>query len=141
MKAFSWNIAFCALVLFCGPIVAAPKQRVVIVNGPTVVAFFPPVTGAELSNEPDTNEGLTDFRYYAARVRERAGKLGIDFEEIEASSFSVKCGAKTIVFRPNKTKAGYYFVAPGKSPRVEYGVMTDADILHIAAEYFEIAPK
>ena len=141
MKAFSRNIAFCALVLFCEPIAAAPKQRVVIVSGPTVVAFFPPVTQAELSNEPDTNEALADFRYYAARVRERAGEVGIDFEEIEASSFSVKCGAKTMVFRPKKTKVGYYFVAPGKSPHVEYGVMTDSDILHIATEYFQIAPK
>jgi hypothetical protein len=96
---------------------------VVIVSGPTVIAFFPPVTQAELSNEPNTNEALADFRYYGARVRERAGEVGIDFEEIHASSFSVRCGAKTVVFRPKKTKVGYYFVEPGKSPRVEYGVL------------------
>jgi hypothetical protein len=141
MKAFSRNIVFFVLVLFCGPTTAAPKERVFIVNRPTVVAFFPPVAEAELSKDPDTNEALEDFRYYAARVRDRAGEVGIDFEEIEASSFSVKCGAKTIVFRPKKTKVGYYFVAPGKSPRVEYGVLTDSDILHIATEYFQIAPK
>jgi hypothetical protein len=71
---------------------------VVIVSGPTVIAFFPPVTQAELSDEPDTNEALADFRYYIARVREWAGEVGMDFEEIHASSFSVKYGAKRWCF-------------------------------------------
>jgi hypothetical protein len=32
-------------------------------------------------------------------------------------------------------------VAPGKKPRVEYGVMADADLLQVANEYFGLAPK
>jgi len=128
-------------VFLCRPLGAAPKEKLVVANRPTVVAFFPPVTDTDLSNNPDTNESLADFQFYATRVREKLHDAGIDFQEIYALSFAIKYGTKTTTFRPKKTTVGYYFVAPGRSPRVEYGVMTDADILHIATEYFHLASK
>lgn len=36
---------------------------------------------------------------------------------------------------------GYYFISPGKQPRVEYGVMTDDDLLHAAKEHFGTSTK
>ena len=141
MKLFCSILTLSVFVLFCPPIGAAPKEKLVVVNRPTVVAFFPPVTDAELSNNPDTNEALADFQFYATKAREKFHNEGIDFEEIYALSFAVKCGTKTTTFRPKKTTVGYYFIAPGKSPRIEYGVMTDADILQVASEYFHLAPK
>jgi len=33
-------------------------------------------------------------------------------------------------------KVGYYYIAPGRKPRLEYGVATDLDILQIASDYF-----
>jgi len=104
------------------------------------VAFFTPVTDAELDKNPDENEALADFQVYAERVRGQLERMGIAFEEIYATSFVVKCDAKTRRFRP-KTGVGYYFVAPGKLPHVEYGVMTDADILQVAREHFHPTPK
>ena len=59
---------------------------------------------------------------------------------IYASSFDVKSGVKIRSFHP-KIDVGYYFVEPGRSPRVEYGVMTDIDIMHIATEYFRLGSK
>jgi hypothetical protein len=141
MKLFGWILTLSFLLLLCRPLGAAPKEKLVVINRPTVVAFFQPVTDAELSNDPDTNESLSDFQFYAATVREKLHDKGIDFEVIYASSFAVKSGAKTTTFHPQKAAVGYYFVAPGKSPRVEYGVMTDADILQVAAEYFRLASK
>lgn len=99
------------------------------------------MTEAELSKDPDTNESLADFQFYATRVREKLRNAGIDFEEIYASSFAVKCGTKTTTFHPKKVTVGYYFVVPGRSPRVEYGVMTDEGIFDVAAEYFRLASK
>jgi hypothetical protein len=141
MRLLGWIITLSVLVVLCWSIGAAPNERVVVVNRPTVVAFFPPVTETELSKDPDTNESLADFQYYAARTREQLHEAGVDFEEIYAASFGVKCGAKTTTFHPQKTKVGYYFVAPGKSPRIEYGVMTDSDVLRIAKEYFRHAQQ
>jgi hypothetical protein len=39
----------------------------------------------------------------------------------------------------SKIGVGYFFIAPGKEPHVEYGVMTDADLLDAARKYFGIA--
>jgi hypothetical protein len=49
-------------------------------------------------------------------------------------------GKRLITFRPAKG-VGYYLVEPGKKPRIEYGVMTDADLLRVANEYFGISAK
>jgi hypothetical protein len=106
------------------------------VHGPTIVAFFPPVTKTELQKDPDANEALADFQVYANSVREPLKKSGIEFHEIYAHSFQVHRGNTVTTFRPSKAQVGYYFVVPGKKPRIEYGVMTDVGLLEIAHEYF-----
>jgi hypothetical protein len=141
MKSRVFVVYLTVLVLSCGLLGAAPKEKVVVVKRPTVVAFFTPVTDAELAKDPDTNEALADFQVYAGKVRDQLAGMGIDFEEVYATSFIVKFGAKTTTFHPKKIEVGYNFVALGKSPRVEYGVMTDTDILQIASEYFRPAAK
>ena|SRR5277367_3934344 len=141
MRLFGWIVTLSVSVLLCPASGAAPKEKLVVINGPTVVAFFPPVTDAELAKDPDTNESLADFQLYATSVRAKLNNAGIEFHVIYESSFAVRCGARTTTFRPQKTTVGYYFIAPGKSPRVEYGVMTDVDILRVAAEHFQLASK
>jgi hypothetical protein len=115
-------------------LVATPKNTIVVINRPTVVAFFPPVTSAELNADPGTNEALADFQLYATRVRKPLTDAGIDFKEIYAKSFQVQRGTRITTFRPGKVDVGYYFVAPGKEPRIEYGVLTDADLLQVAKD-------
>lgn len=136
MDSTGWAATLIVCALLSEPVRAAQTPEVFAVSGPTVVAFFPPVTEKDLSQDPDTNESLSDFQSYAQRVRAKLQDAGIDFREIYASSFSVRFGAKTKSFHPRKTQVGYYFVAPGKSPHVEYGVMTDSDILRVAKKYF-----
>ena len=41
--------------------------------------------------------------------------------------------------RPAPPSVGYDLVTPGKNPRIEYIVMTDWDLMDIAADYFEKA--
>lgn len=117
------------------------KQPVIDIRGPTVIAFFPPVTQAELEKDPDTNEALADFQVYARKVREPLRKAGIAFHELYAHSFRIRMGMKLTTFRPGKIEVGYYLVAPGKEARVEHGVLTDVDILEVANEYFGGTPK
>jgi hypothetical protein len=133
--ALSWLIVGTTLSLF------AQNTPTVEVTRPTIVAFFPPVSQAELVKDPDTNESLSDFRFYASQVREPLKKAGVDFKEVYAHSFRVRLGNRVTTFRPVKADVGYYFVAPGKEPRIEYGVMTDADLLQIATEYFGVIQK
>ena len=112
----------------------APKTFVV--HGPTVLAFFPPVTDAELEKNPDTNEALGDFQLYAMRAGPKLKKAGIDFEVVNAVKFKIKSGAVVRAFNAGKIGIGYYFIKPGKQPHIQYGVMTDDDILEVARKYF-----
>jgi len=61
---------------------------------------------------------------------------GIDFQEVNATSFKIRTGSKTTTFRVGKFAVGYYFIAPGKMPRVESGVLPASSILEIADQYF-----
>lgn len=130
----------CVLSLQVSLVVAAEKQPVVVVAGPTIVAFFP-VTKTELQKDADTNEALADFQFYAKQVREPLKKTGIEFQEVYAQSFRVRIGQEATVFRPAKGNVGYYLIVPGKKPRIEYGVMTNTDLLQVANEYFGTSAK
>jgi hypothetical protein len=114
------------------------KQPIVIVQGPTIVAFFKPVPPARLKADPDANEALSDFQLYAKNVRGPLEKAGIEFHELYADSFRLRVENELITFRPDKMGVGYYLVAPARKPRIEYGVMTDSDLLQLAKEYFGI---
>ena len=62
--------------------------------------------------------------------------MGIELRELYTGSFRVRVGKAVSRFRAGKGNVGYYLIVPGKKPRVEYGVMTDADLLRVATEYF-----
>jgi len=118
------------------PLQSANKTPTFDLHGPTIFAFFPPVSEAELLKDPDTNTALDDFQFYARQVRQPLQKKGIEFREVYAHRFSIRRGTTVSTFTPRKVQVGYYFVAPGKKPHVAYGVMTDADLLQAAEAYF-----
>jgi hypothetical protein len=131
-----------AIVLFgVFAAVAADPQPTIIVRGPTIVAFFGPVTEAELKANPDINEALADFQFYVGGARKALLNTRIDFHEVYAKSFKIRTGGRTTTFRPEKSLVGYYFVAPGKKARVEYDVLQATSILEIVEQYFGKAGK
>lgn len=120
---------------------AQGARPTVIVKRPTVIAFFAHVDSADLDKNPDLNEALSDFQFYAASVRAPLKKkAGIDFQQISGGSFRVQDGRRKLLFHSGKIEVGYYFIAPGMAPRVEYGVMSDQDVLDVAQKYFNIPP-
>lgn len=128
-----------ATVLFAAlPDVRAQERLIIDVKGPTVIAFFRHVTDEELEKDPDTNEALSDFQLYAAQAREPMKRAGIDFQVISARSFRIRLGKTITNFQADKADVGYYFIAPDRKPRVEYGVMTDSDLMQVAKEYFRL---
>jgi len=123
------------------PMQSAQRSPAFEVHRPTILAFFPPVTDAELAKDPDTAAALDDFQFYARKVRDNLEKRGIEFHEVYAQSFTVRNGKAVTSFKPTKVDVGYYLVAPKREPRVEYGVMTDADLLQVVDEYFGATNK
>jgi len=141
MKRFNRILVLTVLVsLLSLPLVAAERERTFVIRRPTVIAFFPPVTEQELS-DTGNNEALAHFQFSANEARKPLHDVGITFIENYAESFRVRLAKAVNTFRPEKIKVGYYLIAPGKEPRIEYGVMTEQDLLKIAGEYFGVAVK
>jgi hypothetical protein len=138
MKAL--GLAVATLVCFSAVCAQVPKQMpTVTIQGPTVIAFFQSSTGTDPNNDGGENEALSDFNYYAARVQPRLKKAGIEVRVINGSSFRVRIGGRLRTFRSGPIEVGYYLIAPGKEPHIEYGVMTDDDLIEVAAKYFGVA--
>jgi hypothetical protein len=85
---------------------AAPPSTFAI-GRPTVIAFFPPMTDAELDKNPDMNEVLSDFQLYASRASQRLKQAGIDFEVASAVKFRVKNRGAVHTFKVGKVGVGY----------------------------------
>lgn len=107
------------------------------IHQPTVLAFFRPTSHA---NESGTgaNDALSDFQVYLRQASAPLGKAGIEVHDVYAHSFKVRDGMTTTTFQTKKSGIGYYLVSPGKKPRVEYGLMSDSDLIRVASEYFDM---
>src|SRR5215813_14430626 len=140
MKRFNSTVlAIVLLSVLSMPLVAAERERTFVIRRPTVIAFFPPVSEQELSD--GHNDSLAHFQYSANEARKPLHDAGITFIENYAESFRIRLAKAVNTFRPEKIKVGYYLIAPGKEPRIEYGVLTEDDLLKIAREYFGVAIK
>jgi hypothetical protein len=124
------------IYLFPVSIHAASQIQIFEVKGPTVIAFFGPVTNDKLDKDADLNESLSDFQYHLQGAKPRLEAAGIKVHEIYAKSFTVKLADSTTTFKPKNAGVGYYFIMPGKKPKIQYGVTTDIDVLYIASDYF-----
>jgi hypothetical protein len=113
-------------------------QKVISINvcHPTMVAFFKPASTPEGEKEDGYNEALSDFQLYSDAVQQPLKEKGINTKVVYAAGFRTECGKHVSTFVAHKTTVGYYFIAPGKSPRIQYGVKTKGDLLKIADEYF-----
>jgi hypothetical protein len=141
MKRIVWIFLFVAIYVGSGSSQQASTESlpVFVIHGPTIVAFFAPVTGKELKNDSDTNEVLSDFQLYYSQASGPLRKAGIDFLDTDSLSFKIRIGKKLRRYQMSKTDVGYFFIAPGKEPHIEYGVMTDKDLFDAASKYFGIA--
>jgi hypothetical protein len=67
MKRITFTLVCLAVIGMMIPLQSAQKKPTFDLSRPTILAFFLPVTDAELSKDPDTNAALDDFQYYARR--------------------------------------------------------------------------
>jgi hypothetical protein len=139
MKRIVLILLFVAMCACTGNAQKTSKPvTIFVIHHPTIIAFFP-ITQAEADSGEDNAEALDDFNYYIFKVDKRLQRAGISIQITNALSFQIQTEKKLVTFRPKKTDLGYYFIAPGKEPHIEYNVMTDDDILDAARKYFGLA--
>lgn len=130
-----------SLLVSCGWCASqTPREPlpVYVIHRPTIIAFF--VSTQNASDDPE-GEAASDFSFYASRVQNRLRTAGIDFELSEARTFQVRAGAKVRTFHVGKIGVGYYLIAPGRQPKVLWGVDTDEGLVEQARAYFRIPIK
>jgi hypothetical protein len=128
------------LLLLASPAHSA-ETPLIVVTGPTIVAFRVPVGVGELEKNENASEALADFQVYADRASEPLKKAKVDFRVVYAEAFQIRDGKKLVTFRTTTVGIGYYFVAPGMKPAVERGVMTHTDLFDCVRKYFGIVVK
>jgi hypothetical protein len=142
MRKVTPAVALLAILMMAGIASgrSSRKSSAMEIDGPTVIAFYPEVSKTDRKNS-DADESLSEFQLYAASARQRLESEGVNMQEVFTRSFEVVLDGRATTFRPSKATPGYYFATPGRKPRIEYGVMSDTDILRVAKEYFGAAMK
>jgi hypothetical protein len=106
------------------------------IEGPTIITYFRESSQAELDKGGGDAEAASDYSYYLNNVEGRIESSGITLKSIVGAHFRVKIGNKVLDVRDDAVGVGYYFITPGKAPRLEKGVMTDEDLVLEARKYF-----
>ena len=119
----------------------SPPSRLVEVTGPTLVAFAPPITEKQLDADPNLGDVLDDFQVFLARARPKLEQAGVRVIVLTTRSFRVRSANKTSTYRPGRVDIGYYFVRPGRKPRIVLGVADDEELLNTAKQYFNLVEE
>lgn len=142
MRRIAFLLVWLPVILAVNPVFgkAADKAQVFEVDRPTVIAFFPSAAKST-KKAGSANDSLADFQLYTSSARQPLQSGGVDLQVVYEREFRVIVDGRTTTFKPSKSETGYYYVAPGKKPRIEFGVMNDTDIVRVAHEYFGNAMK
>jgi len=106
----------------------------VSVKGPTVVAFEPALTQAQLDSSEQLATVLGDFEHYLSEASDSLEVLGFALVQRPTGPIRLLEASGSREVRPSSDSSyvGYVFVAPGRRPRVYYGVKTDGQLLAAA---------
>ena len=128
-------LAFCAIVSVATP---AEQQTRFVITGPTLISFFLNYTDDGILADGG-NEALYDFGHYLPAAEDKLREAGVQVHAVlKVKSFQVKIGSRWHTFQPRGNDVGYYFIAPGRKPRVEFGIQETEGILDIARNYFRL---
>ena len=114
----------------------AKQQTKFVITKPTLISFFLDYTDKQI--DADGNEALADFVFYLPYAENKLRAAGVQVCSVfKVKSFQVKLGSRWQTVRP-RVPVGYYFIAPGREPEIEFGVEDTGSILDFAGRYFKL---
>ena len=122
---------------------SVPDSELVPLRGPTLIAFFPRVTQAQVDSSEDLATVLDDFAYHLSAARDSLLALGFVIVERPHGPLVVVEGSRSrdIIPATDSADVGYVFVAPGRREQVLYGVRTNTDLIEAARTFLQPTRK
>jgi hypothetical protein len=120
------------------PLPATADTGVAVIDGPTLIGFFPRPTTATMGDSA-LSKRLADFRAGLAHVRDAFERAGVRVYEQYIDTLVVReagGGLQIYVPPPEEGGIGYYLAAPGRAPEILHGVRSDTEIREAAVHYF-----
>jgi hypothetical protein len=116
----------------------APERDIV---GPTVIAFFPllPVNGA---SGQDSVRAFWDLDRQVGELGRALDSLGVRFyfQYSDTVKYRARNVAQVWHAPSDSLKVGYLFLAPGRTPDVQYGTPSNAVLIRRTREWLSRAP-
>lgn len=115
----------------------AADSAAVHVHGPTLIAFFPTVTQAQVDSSDDLATVLDDFTFHLGSANDSLTKLGFVVIDRPHGTFLIVDGAGSRQITPalDSADVGYVFIAPGRRDHLAYGVMASLDLVEAARTF------
>ena len=118
---------------------AAMKQTVdstaVVLRGPTLVAFSPSATEAQIDSSEALATILDDYSFHLSQAADSLRALGVAVNERTTGPVVVIDASgdkRLLVPRPDLARIAYAFVAPHARDTIYYGVMASSDLVAAA---------
>ena len=120
---------------------SVPDSTWIVVNQPVFVAFFPPVSEAQTTEDQDLNTVLDDFGWHITQATDSLEAEGFRVEVRFEDTLWLRSGHHEWRFVPlPDSTPGYYLVAPNRTPVILYGVRTDIDLVEAAVRFRRAGP-
>jgi len=112
----------------------------IVVNGPTLIAFYPAIPPTDTSEETATV--MDDFSHHLSSASDSLKAMGFRIEMRVVDSVHVAQDNRVVDFKPpnDSVDVGYYFARPGKNPLIVYGVRTNLDLIQSGRAFLSANP-
>jgi len=116
---------------------AVPESVWVEVRGPTLVAFYPLKSNAELEADPALAGALDDLAYHIGTAMDSLHAAGYGVEYCSGDTVWMRAGnlRSRFVRSPDSADVGYVFTDTTGRRAVIYGVRTYLDLVEYAREF------
>lgn len=107
----------------------------VVLRGPTLVAFSPSATQAQIDSSEALATILDDYSFHLSQAAESLRVLGITVNERTTGPIVVVDASgnkRLLVPRPDSARIAYAFLAPRARDTIYYGVLASSDLVAAA---------
>lgn len=146
--AVKWTIVIGAAVAAVGGCSlhrhdAAAKTAHVVIDGPTIIGFFPTVTDKEIETDDGINSALEHWEWALENAERCFGPKGVHVQKVFADKLLLESDRETIEVTPAfraMPGIGYYLASPGKPVQLVSADAGPSSLLYFlpkaAAVYF-----